>query len=79
MRVSNPLDYKVEQIYSLRRLLNGLLRHLETAVGVMTIIEMLQPTPRVLHTLNGMWKISTKVPWWAEWESNPHIISDTGF
>ena len=59
---------------------------------VMTIIEMLQATPRVLYTLMVYGEINLhhlifylqrdiigSPCWWAEWESNPHTISDTGF
>lgn len=59
---------------------------------VMAIIGMLQATPRVLYTLMVYGIINlhhlifylqrdiiSSPCWWAEWESNPHTISDTGF
>ena len=58
---------------------------------VMAIIGMLQATPRPIYP-NGIWKINPhhlifylqrdiigSPCWWAEWESNPHTISDTAF
>ena len=88
-----PGNCEADQIYSLAVLTTHPKTHLyKRLTQVMTIIEMLQATPRVLYTLMVYGEINLhhltfylqrdiigSPYWWAEWESNPHTISDTGF